>query len=62
MKTLIKNLCCVIRRFKMAAFLNMLGLAIAFAGFIIIMMQWNYDRTFDRSNRYAYHFPSGFGR
>lgn len=53
MKTILKNLCSVIRRFKMAAFLNILGLAIAFAGFMIIMMQWDYDRTFDRSNRYA---------
>lgn len=53
MKTILKNLISVLRRFKMAALLNMLGLSTAFAAFIVIMMQWDYDRTFDRSNKYA---------
>lgn len=38
----------VLRRFKMAMLLNVLGLSIAFAAFILIMMQVEYDRNFDR--------------
>lgn len=53
MRTILKNFLKVIRRFKMATLLNVLGLSIAFTVFIIIMMQWNYDRTFDHSNKYA---------
>lgn len=53
MRTILKNFLNVIRRFKMATLLNVLGLSIAFTAFIIIMMQWQYDRTFDRSNKYA---------
>lgn len=37
----------------MTALLNVLGLSVAFAAFMIIMMQWNYDRTFDCSNKFA---------
>lgn len=53
MRTILKNFWNVIRRFKMATLLNVLGLSIAFSAFIIIMMQWHYDRTFDHSNKYA---------
>lgn len=53
MRTILKNFLNVIRRFKMAALLNVLGLSIAFTAFIIIMMQWQYDRTFDHANKYA---------
>lgn len=38
-----------IKRFKMASVLNVLGLSIAFVAFMLIMMQVNYDYTFDRS-------------
>ncbi|WP_165155729.1 ABC transporter permease [Parabacteroides sp. ZJ-118] len=48
MKTILRNLLSVLRRFKMAALLNVLGLSIAFAAFILIMMQVDYDRNFDR--------------
>lgn len=39
MKTILRNLLSVLRRFKMAMLLNVLGLSIAFAAFILIMMQ-----------------------
>ena len=48
MYSIIKNLLSVFRRFKLAALLNILGLSIAFAMFIIILMQVNYDFRFDR--------------
>ena len=48
MKTILRNLLSVLRRFKMAMLLNVLGLSIAFAAFILIMMQVEYDRNFDR--------------
>jgi putative ABC transport system permease protein len=49
MKTILRNLLSVLRRFKMAMVLNMLGLSVAFAAFMIIMMQVDYDYNFDRS-------------
>ena len=48
MKTILRNLLSVLRRFKMATLLNVLGLSIAFAAFILIMIQVEYDRNFDR--------------
>jgi len=50
MKTIYRNLLSVIRRFKMATLLNVAGLSVAFAAFMVIMMQVNYDRTFDTSD------------
>ena len=38
MKTILRNFFSVLRRFSLAAFLNVAGLAVAFATFIIIMM------------------------
>ncbi len=38
----------VLRRFKMASFLNVIGLTVAFTAFLVIMMQVQYERTFDR--------------
>lgn len=48
MKTLLRNFLSVFRRFRMATFLNVAGLAVAFAAFLIIMMQIEYERDFDR--------------
>lgn len=48
MKTIIRNFISVLRRFKVAAFLNIMGLAVAFAAFIIILIQVNYERQFDK--------------
>lgn len=53
MKTILRNFLSVIRRFKMATLLNILGLSVAFAAFIVIMMQVDYDRNFDRQNKYS---------
>ena len=48
MKTILRNFLSVLRRFKMATFLNVAGLAVAFAAFIVILIQVNYERSFDR--------------
>lgn len=47
MKTIIRNFLSVLRRFKMATALNVAGLAVAFAAFIVILIQVNYERNFD---------------
>lgn len=53
MNTILRNFLSVLRRFKMAMILNVLGLSIAFAAFMVIMMQLNYDQNFDRQNKYS---------
>ena len=53
MKTILRNLLSVLRRFKMAMLLNVLGLSIAFAAFILIMMQVEYDRGIQIRNQYS---------
>ncbi|MDR2118223.1 MAG: ABC transporter permease [Tannerellaceae bacterium] len=53
MKTILRNFLSVLRRFKMATALNVLGLSVAFAAFMIILMQVEYDYTFDRSHPHA---------
>lgn len=47
MKTIIRNFFSVIRRFKMATLLNILGLSVAFTAVIVILMQVDYDLSFD---------------
>jgi putative ABC transport system permease protein len=51
MKPLIRNFLFVIRRFKMAVALNILGLSVAFAAFMVIMIQLNYDFSFDKFHK-----------
>jgi len=46
---MIKNFLFVLKRFKTSSILNILGLSVAFAVFIVIMMQANYDSSFDKS-------------
>lgn len=48
MKTILRNFVNVLRRFKMASFLNVVGLTVALTAFLVIMMQVQYERTFDR--------------
>ncbi len=48
MKTILRNLISIFRRFKTAMLLNVLGLSIAFAAFIAISIQIRYERNFDR--------------
>ena len=51
MTLIFRNLIHVIRRFKLATTLNILGLSVAFASFIVIMMQLNFHFTFDRFHK-----------
>ena len=46
MNPIIKNLVAVLRRFKLAATLNILGLSVAFAAFMVIMIQLDYSYSF----------------
>ena len=46
MKPVFRNLLSVVRRFKLAAILNILGLSVAFAAFMVIMIQLDYDKIF----------------
>lgn len=48
MKTLMRNFMSIIRRFQIATLLNVAGLSVAFAAFLVIMMQIEYERNFDR--------------
>ncbi len=48
MRMILRNLLTTLRRFRLASALNILGLSIAFAAFMIILMQVHYDRSFDR--------------
>ena len=48
MKLLLRNFLSIVRRFKMAMTLNVFGFAVAFAAFMIILMQVRYEYTFDR--------------
>ncbi|MDR3095151.1 MAG: ABC transporter permease [Bacteroidales bacterium] len=50
MKT-VKNFMFVLKRFKTSSLLNIAGLTIAFAVFIIILMQVNHDLSFDKSHQ-----------
>lgn len=47
MKTILRNFLSVLKRFKMATLLNVLGLSVAFSAFMVIMMQLDYDQNFD---------------
>ena len=53
MKTILRNFLGVLRRFKMAAALNVLGLSVAFVAFTVIMAQVNYEWTFERTHPQA---------
>jgi len=51
MNPIIRNLISVVRRFKFAASLNILGLSVAFAAFMVIMIQLDYDYSFDKCHK-----------
>jgi putative ABC transport system permease protein len=51
MYPILRNLISVVRRFKLAAALNILGLSVAFAAFMVIMIQLNYDFGFDKFHK-----------
>lgn len=48
MKTLLQNFNSLIRRFRMATSLNILGLSVAFAAFLVIIIQIGYEYNYDR--------------
>lgn len=54
MKLMIRNLLYLFKRFKTAVVLNLFGLTIAFAAFLLIVMQVNYEMNYD-----AMHSKSG---
>ncbi|MDH6343949.1 putative ABC transport system permease protein [Parabacteroides sp. PFB2-12] len=47
MKSIIQNFFVILRRFRAATLLNLLGLSVAFAAFIMILIQVNYEQSFD---------------
>ena len=47
MNTILRNLFYTLSHFRLASFLNLLGLSAAFAAFVIIMMKVSYERGFD---------------
>jgi len=51
MKPLLKNFLSVIRRYKLAVALNILGLSVAFAAFMVIMAQVDFDISFDKCHK-----------
>ena len=51
MKPIVRNLTSVFRRYKLAATLNILGLSVAFAAFMVIMIQLDYDYGFDKFHK-----------
>ncbi|MDR1357522.1 MAG: ABC transporter permease [Tannerellaceae bacterium] len=53
MNTILRNFLSVLRRFRVATALNVLGLSTGFAAFMIIIIQLDYDRSFNGS------FPGG---
>jgi len=48
MNLLFRNFWNTLRRYKVASILNILGLSVAFAAFAIIMMQVNYDLSYNK--------------
>ena len=51
MKSILRNLLSVIRRYRLAATLNILGLSVAFAAFMVIMIQLDYDNGFGKIHK-----------
>lgn len=55
MRRMLRNFINMLRRFKMASFLNIAGLTVAFTAFLVIMMQVEYEQTFDQCYPAASH-------
>ena len=51
MISIYRNLIRVLRRYRLAVVLNILGLSVAFAAFMVIMVQVYYDFSFDRFHK-----------
>ena len=48
MQLILRNFITILKRFKTASILNVLGLSTAFAAFLIILMQVRYEQSFDK--------------
>ncbi len=53
MRLFFRQFLTTMRRFRLACGLNIVGLSVAFAAFILILMQVRYESTFDRFHRHA---------
>lgn len=53
MKVIMQNLCSTLRRFRLVTWFNVLGLAVAFTVFIVLIMQLNYEWGYDRFEKHA---------
>lgn len=53
MKTLLHNFSGALRRFRLSTALNLIGMSVAFAVFLILMMQVTYEWGFDRFHKHA---------
>lgn len=53
MNSIVRNFIFVISRFKMASFLNVAGLSVAFTAFLILFMQIRYEWGYDRFHKHA---------
>ena len=51
MNSIVRNFIFVISRFKMASFLNVAGLSVAFTAFLILFMQIRYEWGYDRFHK-----------
>lgn len=63
MNTISRNFLTTLKRFKLASALNVIGLSVAFAAFLIIIMQVNFERTFDehyKDSSRIYRINGGF--
>lgn len=47
MRLILRNIARIFSRFKLAMTLNIFGLSVAFVAFMLLMMQWVYDKEFD---------------
>ena len=48
MQLILRNFITILKRFKTASILNVLGLSTAFAAFLILLMQVRYEQSFDK--------------
>lgn len=51
MKSLLRNLMFVARRYRLSVVLNLLGLTAAFMVFVALLMQIDYDRSYNAGRR-----------
>lgn len=50
MNTIFRNFVTTIKRFKLATSLNVIGLSVAYAAFLVIIMQVNFEYNFDKQS------------